>query len=142
MKDESNPIGHTPLTTDHLAKGDAAPHNVPVTEIGEQDEALLEQFFAAQRIDIADNGFSQRVMRRLPSRTSRLNRLWTLLCVVLGLVFFFVVRGWQALADAVTIVLRTLPAQDVFQLTPLTIVISLVLLAYMVVFHQIEAEVD
>ena len=142
MKDESNPIGHAPLTIDHLAKGDAAPHNVPVTEIGEQDEALLEQFFAAQRIEIEDNGFSQRVMRRLPSRTSRLNRLWTLLCVVLGLVFFFVVRGWQALADAVTIVLRTLPAQDVFQLTPLTIVISLVLLAYMVVFHQIEAEVD
>ena len=46
------------------------------------DEALLQRFFAdSARMDIADDGFTDRLMRRLPeevdTRCYRLYRLWT-----------------------------------------------------------------
>ena len=46
------------------------------------DEALLQRFFAdSTRMDIADEGFTDRLMRRLPeevdTRCYRLYRLWT-----------------------------------------------------------------
>ncbi len=51
-----------------------------------KDELLVKKFFEGNRIDLPDDGFSHRVMRRLPDRERRLNRLWTALCVVVGVV--------------------------------------------------------
>lgn len=63
------------------------------------DEALLQRFFAdSTRMDIADDGFTDRLMRRLPeevdTRCYRLYRLWMVaVCVA---VFFFV-NGFELL---------------------------------------------
>ncbi len=59
----------------------------------ENDEQLLMRFFDEQRQDIADNGFTQQVMRHLPARTMRINRWWTVLCWAIGIAFFFLVDG-------------------------------------------------
>lgn len=65
-----------------------------------QNDALLQQFFseAAQRT-IEDNGFTERVMKNLPDRkldvARRLSQLWTLFCLVVAGVLFFVFGGWQ-----------------------------------------------
>ena len=41
------------------------------------DEQLIRQFFTERMSEIPDDGFTQRVMNRLPSRTEQwLNRLW------------------------------------------------------------------
>ena len=106
-----------------------------------QDEALLERFFSQQRAEIQDHGFSRRVMRQLPSRNNKLNRWWTVFCVTLGIVFFIAIRGWKVLADAITVAVRTVPAQDVFQLTPVTLAVALGALALMFVLHRVEIEV-
>ena len=100
-----------------------------------QDEALLERFFSQQRVEIQDHGFSRRVMRQLPSRNNKLNR------IMLGIVFFIAIRGWKVLADAITVAVRTVPAQDVFQLTPVTLAVALGALALMFVLHRVEIEV-
>lgn len=55
----------------------------------ESDELLVKGFFEENKIDIADNGFSERVMRRLPSPSVRLNRIWTAVCTLLGAMWLF-----------------------------------------------------
>ena len=59
-------------------------------------EALFKQ--AAQQ-QIEDNGFTERVMKNLPDRkldvARRLSQLWTLFCLVVAGVLFFVFGGWQ-----------------------------------------------
>jgi hypothetical protein len=59
------------------------------------DDELLGKFFAEQRQDIADDGFSREVMSRLPRTVQRMEGIWTCFCVFLGLVAFFAFKGWQ-----------------------------------------------
>lgn len=66
------------------------------------DEALLQRFFAdSARLDIADDGFTDRLMRRLPeevdARCYRLYRLWTAAMAVVCVAVFFFVNGFQLL---------------------------------------------
>lgn len=66
------------------------------------DEALLQRFFAdSTRMDIADEGFTDRLMRRLPeevdTRYYRLYRLWTAAMAAVCVAVFFFVNGFQLL---------------------------------------------
>ena len=54
----------------------------------ENDEKLLKDFFTANKQEIADNGFSHRVMHRLPDHSNRLVRIWNATVVVAGAVLF------------------------------------------------------
>ena len=46
----------------------------------ENDDKLLTSFFAEHRQEIADNGFSRRVLRHLPDRSRHLAQIWTAFC--------------------------------------------------------------
>lgn len=73
------------------------------------DNELLEQFFQpARRMQVEDNGFSERVMRLLPDRALRLSRWWTVFCLMLGLVLFVVFKGWQPLLISMVSLTRNL----------------------------------
>lgn len=66
------------------------------------DEELLQRFFAdSARMDIADDGFTDRLMRRLPeevdARCYRLYRLWTAAMIAVCVAVFFFVNGFQLL---------------------------------------------
>ena len=66
------------------------------------DEALLQRFFAdSARMDIADEGFTDRLMRRLPeevdTRCYRLYRLWTAAMAAVCVAVFLFVNGFQLL---------------------------------------------
>ena len=91
--------------------------NEPLVSMGNEplvsmdDEKLLESFFADCRMDIPDDGFSDKVMAALPSVESqetrvasmanrRLEHLWTAACVIVGLVSLFVFRGMDYLKDS------------------------------------------
>ena len=73
----------------------------------DNNDKLLEDFFAAHRRDIADNGFTRRVMHRLPER--RYRRLAqagdALVLVLAGLLFVFaggLPKVWGLLCDVFT----------------------------------------
>ena len=86
----------------------------------EDNDLLLKQFFqdAAQQ-QIADNGFTERVMQRLPQRSllaarrKWLTRLWNLCCVVVFAILFVLIDGWELLAVQFEVMLRTLAVQTV-----------------------------
>ena len=65
-----------------------------MTEI--DNDKLLKDFFAENKREIADNGFSRRVMRNLPGRNHRLIQIWGMVCTVLCVILFFAFGGLQA----------------------------------------------
>lgn len=78
----------------------------------EDNERLLQQFFSeAASQQIADNGFTERVMRRLPSQKSWIARFWTPCCIATFVVLFIAFRGWELLAVHFEVMLRTMAVQ-------------------------------
>lgn len=65
----------------------------------EADDKLLKQFFAEQKQEIADEGFSGRVMQHLPGRAQRLSGIWTSVCTAIAIVLFFVFDGLQVFTN-------------------------------------------
>ena len=112
----------------------------------EHDDILIKDFFqeAAQQ-QIADNGFTNRVMESLPdsiaSETHRLTRLWTWFCILIGGLLFYALNGWDALVSsgrmllsttvtALEVFITTVPTTDL-RLNP---VLVLLLLAFVGVY--------
>jgi len=94
--------------------------------MNENDNQLLQQFFSeAARQEVADDGFTQRVMKRIDAHhatagpgCSVLNaqRLWTLFCLLVAGGLFLWLHDWNTLASYVLLLLthlevflRTLP---------------------------------
>lgn len=64
-------------------------------------------------MEIADDGFTERVMRRVPSRnTQTLSRLWTVFCVALGVLLFVLLRGWEVMAYGLLMLVNTPPTHQ------------------------------
>ena len=87
-------------------------------DMTEDNDLLLKQFFQeASQQQIADNGFTERVMQRLPQHTSLaarrtlLTRLWTASCIVVFAVLFVVFHGWELLTIQFEVMLQTLSVQ-------------------------------
>ena len=73
------------------------------TMLAQDDEQLLQSFFADCRTELPDDGFSDRVMAALPSTEAekaavmrrRMEHVWTLVCVAIGLIAAVVCQGWE-----------------------------------------------
>ena len=75
----------------------------------DDNDRLLQQFFSeAASQQIEDNGFTERVMQRLPSRMNWFVRIWNTVCIGLFAVLFIVFRGWELLAVQLEVMLRTM----------------------------------
>lgn len=65
----------------------------------EMDDKLLKQFFGEHKQEIADNGFSRRVIKNLPDRSLRISKIWTTCCGTLALILFFALDGLRAIGS-------------------------------------------
>lgn len=65
----------------------------------EADDKLLKQFFKEQKQEIADEGFSRRVIMHLPDRASKLSNLWVSFCLAIAVVLFCVFDGFFILSN-------------------------------------------
>lgn len=73
------------------------------TLLAQDDEHLLQSFFADCQTELPDDGFSDRVMAALPSTEAekaavmrrRMEHVWTLVCVAIGLIAAVVCQGWE-----------------------------------------------
>lgn len=65
------------------------------------DEQLLQAFFADHQEEIADDGFSDRVMQHLPAPSHRrMERWWQVACIVMGVVFIVSTQMVSSLEDS------------------------------------------
>jgi hypothetical protein len=99
------------------------------------DNELLEQLFRPLRtMEVADDGFTQRVMQRLPRtadaelRSVWLSRLWTLICVVVALLLFVALKGWYVIGWSIITMLNNPPSMStiltLFAALALTVLIA------------------
>ena len=82
------------------------------------DDKLLTSFFAEHRQEIADNGFSRRVLRHLPDRSRHLAQIWTAFCFTLALVLFVSLDGVQLILDTLRETFDTAIRSGARSLTP------------------------
>ena len=98
------------------------------------DEELLDAFFAQSRsMQVPDEGFSRRVMRRIPEpvplRQRRASALWTAACTLVCLVAFFANDGVallkqgfsSSLGSVAAAVSQSVPKVDLSALLPVAL---------------------
>lgn len=69
--------------------------------LNDADEQLLQAFFADHQEEIADDGFSDRVMQHLPAPSHRrMERWWQIACIVMGVVFIVSTQMVSSLEDS------------------------------------------
>lgn len=90
----------------------------------ENNDRLLKEFFAANRHEITDNGFSRRVMRHLPARNRQLSQLWNICCFTLVTVLFVALDGIRLLGDAFGQLLNNLLAHGAAELDTRSMLIA------------------
>lgn len=98
----------------------------------ENNDKLIEQFFATNRQEIADNGFTRSVMRRLPDRTRCISQIWVTFCFTLALVLFFVFDGLQLVLDTLRETFVAATEGGAAQLDPKSLLIAGVVLLYFI----------
>ncbi len=98
------------------------------------DKELLEQVFQPMReMQIPDEGFTERVVQQMPdSRSRRLSRLWTILCVVVAVLLFWLLRGWEMIAYGLVTLLNQSPSPQ-----QLALLIASVFIAGLIIVVEI-----
>ena len=97
----------------------------------ENDDRLLKQFFADNKQEIEDNGFSRRVMRRLPARSNRLAQLWSAFCFTLAAVLFVTLDGFQLILNTLRETFDSLLQSGAAELDLKSLAIAAVVLLFM-----------
>jgi hypothetical protein len=101
-------------------------------DMTENDDKLIQSFFEDNMKEVADDGFSERVMRHLPRRAASLNRIWTIFCSVLGAVVFCLLDAWKGFPVVVG---------DVFGATNvLMLVIGVLTITAVVTYNVVTSE--
>lgn len=68
--------------------------------MNKNDEQMISRFMQAHKKEVADNGFSRRVMRRLPVSAKVWSDLLTAVCTVLGCILLYVTDGLNVIFHA------------------------------------------
>lgn len=97
----------------------------------ENNDKLLENFFVGQRQEVADNGFTRRVMRRLPHRSNCLAHLWTAGGFTLAAVLFVLLDGVQLVWDTLRETFTTTIENGMMQTDPKSLAVAVVVLLFL-----------
>lgn len=90
----------------------------------------MRRFFEEHTVDVADDGFTRRVMRRLPDRERLSSRLWTVFCVVAAVVVFILKDGFDSLISCLrNAVVPLLERYDLLQYPLLTAYVTVLILS-------------
>ena len=100
-----------------------------MTEI--DNDKLLRDFFAENKQEIADNGFSRRVMHHLPDRSNRLARIWSAFVMTVAAALFVWLGGLEATWGTIREVFIGMINHGTSSLDPKSIIIAAVVLLFM-----------
>ena len=95
------------------------------------NDKILRNFFTENKQEIADNGFSRRVMRHLPDRNYRLARLWTAFVMIAAAVLFIWLGGLEAAWGTIREVLIGMINHGTTSLDPKSMIIAAIVLLFM-----------
>jgi len=61
----------------------------------------FKKIFAAHKVDVPDEGFSERIIKQLPERKNRLPQLAMIVFMLTGFVFVFIIQGVTPLFEQI-----------------------------------------
>ncbi|WP_294476730.1 DUF5056 domain-containing protein [uncultured Bacteroides sp.] len=100
-----------------------------MTEI--DNDKLLQDFFADNKQEITDNGFSRRVMHHLPDRSNHLARIWSIFVMAVATVLFVWLGGLQAAWETIREVFVGMIHQGATSLDPKSMIIAAIVLVFL-----------
>lgn len=95
------------------------------------NDKLLRDFFADNKQEIPDAGFTRRVMHHLPDHSNRMARLWSTFVMVVGLALFIILGGMEAAWGTIREVFISMINHDVASLDPKSMIIASVVLLFL-----------
>lgn len=100
-----------------------------MTEI--DNDKLLRDFFATEKKEIADKGFTHRVMRQLPNRKNRLAQIWSAFVMLIAIVLFVLLGGIDATLVTLKEVFSSMFVHVIANLDPKSAIIAAVVLLFL-----------
>lgn len=97
----------------------------------ENNDKLLKQFFANNRQEIADNGFTRRMTHRLPGRSRRLSMIWAAFCFTLALALFISLNGPQLVLDTLRETFNSIIQTEAAEFDLKSLLITTIVLLYL-----------
>lgn len=95
-----------------------------------ENDKLLKDFFAENKREIVDDGFTRRVMHHLPDHSDRLIQIWTVFVVVLSVVLFIALDGVEAIKETLREVVIGMINQGGVNIDPVSIIIAVIVLLF------------
>ncbi len=65
----------------------------------DSDDKLIRNYLKQTEKELPDEGFSVRVMHHLPGRAECFVQIWIAICLILGVLLFVHIDGYQLLTD-------------------------------------------
>jgi hypothetical protein len=65
------------------------------------DEKDIKKIFTTNRVDVPDEGFSERITGQLPARKSMLYQIIMVVSIMLGLVLVFAIQGFNTVPEQI-----------------------------------------
>lgn len=80
-----------------------------------KDEEMLVRFMHEQKKEVEDNGFSRKVMRRLPQQHRLANRIFNILCTGVCLLLFYLLDGVAIMFNTMQQLLASLTEHNLLE---------------------------
>ena len=68
----------------------------------ENNDKLIKNFMLAYKHEIEDNGFSRRVIRRLPQQAKWLSDILSVTCAIICCALFYIFNGFEILCQTIS----------------------------------------
>jgi hypothetical protein len=104
------------------------------------DDILLRKFFDDNKQAIPDNGFSEKVIKQIPLRNTRLVSLWQCICAISAIALFIIFKGWYIFVDIFYGLLHSLTSGSVTHVSWISWAIGLVVCMILMIREAFSVE--
>ncbi len=102
----------------------------------------LRKIFTDRRTEVPDDGFTERVLRRLPERPSRFPQLVMAVCIAIGLALTFAFTGFAPVVEQFEILAASIARTEMPPLGAMAVYLGVLAMAGMIGCSLAQAGTD
>ena len=100
----------------------------------------LKKIFAAHRVDVPDEGFSERIIAQLPERKSMLPQMVMVAFVFAGLAITFAIQGFTPFLEQIDSLVTSISRLQIPSSSSITVYVAALALTGMIGFSVAQAD--
>ena len=98
----------------------------------------LKKIFTDRKIEISDEGFSERIARNLPGRKSLLPQIIMGSCITIGLAFVFAFQGFAPVFDQIYSLVTAINQSQIPSLSSIVTYLSILILTGIISYSVVQ----